>query len=429
MKKFLMILLVLLLGIPAQAAVSVRLDHGAALLNGQGDVVVDFGAWEDIVMLGAGRFAAEQNGLYALMDENGRALTGAEYSDLRLQGERILACREKLWGILGFDGEALCEFGYTRLIPGDAGRFWALKTDPDDLDSDELLLLDASGREQSTGLFVRRTAETASCGLLAVQLPESGLWGFCDESGALAVPAEYESAGSFTAGLAPVVKNGRWGAVDADGKSILPAQYDSLEITAAGTILASSPEAGVQVFSPEGDIIAAHGGNGAFAAAVGDGYAVYEEDCVRIFDERGSERFTASANASVSEGLNGQVIIADGPWGEENSFIAGTEARYMHIYPLGISADGPLYACMSVRSARYMNELLNEVQLAVDMDSARWGAANAQGELLIPMEYESLQYLGEDRLLAKAEGGWHMLNPQGDILWSGALSPNEAASS
>lgn len=428
MKKLLLILLALLLSMPAQAAVSVRLEDGSALLDASGSVIVDFGAWDDIVRLSADRFAAEQNGLYALLDAQGNALTETVYSDLRICGETVLACRDDLWGILTLHGTVRNDFQYTRLMDADAGRFWAIRTDPEDLNSDELFLLDASGRESSAGIFVRRTAEKASCGRLAVQVPETGLWGFCDPDGSLAVPAEYESVGRFTAGIAPVVQDGFWGAIDFDGKCIVPARYDSLEITEAGTILASVAGEGVRVFSPDGAQIAAHTEADAFAAAAGDGYAVYERDSASIFDAEGNERFTFSANASISEGLNGQILIADGPWGEENCFIAGTENRYRHLYPLAITVAGPLYACMSVNASEYMNELLGEVQLAVDMDSARWGTADANGALQLPMEYESLQYLGEDRLLVQTETQWQMLDLSGNVLWNHPINGDAEAS-
>lgn len=428
MKRYLLILLALLFCASAQAAVSVRLEDGAALLDAQGSVILDFGVWEDIVLLGENRFAAQRNGMYALMDETGAALTEAVYGDLRACGALFLACRDGKWGVLQADGSVLADFRYTRLIPGEAGFFWALKTDPDDLNSDALFLLDASGREKSAAFSVRRTAEASGCGLLAVQLSENGLWGFCDQYGNLAVPAEYESVGRFAAGIAPVVKDGCWGAIGTNGNLLIPARYDSLEITGAGSILASGMGEGVQLFSSEGKSISSHTGEGAFAAALGDGYVLYEKESVRIFDAEGNERFTASPDAAVSEGLNGQILISDGPWGEENSYIAGTEPRYRHLYPLGTAGDMPLYACMSVSASRYMNELLGEVQLAVDMDSARWGVADADGNLLLPMEYESIQYIAEGRLLVRMEGQLQLLDLSGNVLWTHGVRQSEAAS-
>lgn len=428
MKRLFLILLALLLSAPAQAAVSLRLNDGAALLDTHGSVIVDFGAWDDIVMLGNDRFAAGQNGLYALMDAGGSILTETAYSDLLSCRELYLACREDMWGILAPDGAIRAGFRYTRLIPSEADVFWALKTDPNDLNSDELFLLDASGVERSTKLSVRRTAEASGCGLLAVQLSENGLWGFCDQNGDMAVPAQYESVGRFTTGIAPVVQGGRWGAIDAAGNVLVHAQYDSLEITEAGCILAAKTGEGVQVFSAGGEIIASHEGEGSFAAALGDGYVLYEKEGVRIFDAVGNERFVFSADAAVSEGLNGQILIADGPWGEENSFIAGTENRYRHLYPLGMAGDAPLYACMSVSASQYMNELLGEMQLAVDMDSARWGVADAKGNLLLPMEYESIQYLGEERLLVQHRGQMQMLDLSGNVLFRrGSVRTEEAS--
>ena len=424
MKKILLIALILLLCASAQAAVCVRLEETAALLQRDGAVIVPPDVYEDIVSLGGDRFAARRDGAWALMNEEGKLLTSAIYSDLRPAGDLLLACRDEKWGLLRPDGTEITAFAYTRILWNGSDGFWALKTNPVDGDSDVLYLLSCEGTETETGLTLRRMGGAGE-GLLAVQLPGDGLWGYCDSRGDLVIPAQYSHAGAFRSGCAAVTLNDGFGAVNRSGEMIVPAQYDALEITSAGAILASAAGEGVKVFSPEGNEIAAYAGSESFAAAVGDGYAVYGGE-TRIFSAEGEQMHTASGRASVSEGLNGDLIIADGAWGESCAAIAGTENYHQHIYPLGMDGDEALYACMRVNASRYMNDLLGEEQLAVDMDSARYGVTDGQGNILLPAEYESVAYLGEGRLLVQSGGLWQMNDTAGRVYWEyGSMQSEE----
>ena len=56
-----------------------------------------------------------------------------------------------------------------------------------------------------------------------------GLWGYADPTGALAVPARFEQAGSFAGGLAAVQQGGRWGYVGPDGALAIAPAYASAQ--------------------------------------------------------------------------------------------------------------------------------------------------------------------------------------------------------
>ena len=426
MKKILLIVLILSLLFSAQAAVCVRLEDTAALLDENGALIVAPEIYADIVSLGENRFAAREKDSWALMNDRGELLTPAVYSDLRAAGAVLLGCRDEKWGLLRPDGTEITAFEYTRILRDGERRFWALKTSPADADSDILYIISSDGRETETALTLRRMGQ-ASEGLLAVQLPGSSLWGYCDIRGELVIPAEYTFAGAFRSGCAAVTQNGFFGAVNPAGEWIVPANYDALEITSAGLILATVTGEGVRVFSGEGREIAVYDGAETFASPAGDGYAVFGEE-TRIFNAEGELLHTASSRASVSEGLKGDLIVADGAWGEECVFIAGTRNRHQNLYPLGMDGENALYACLRVNASRYMNDLLGEEQLAVDMDSARYGVTDARGNLLIPAEYESVQYLGGGRLLLQSGGLWQMCDSEGTIYWEHGVMQSEAPS-
>lgn len=428
MQKILLIAVVMLLIFSAQASLSVRLEDTAALLDENDSTIIDTGIYRDIVPLGENRFAVTGDlKKYALMDGEGTLLTEEIYEDMRLAEGNILARRNGLWGLMDLSGAETSDFNYTRLVGGD-NSFWAIKGNLSDQDSDELFILHPDGSETDTGLMVRRIAEAAGNGRIAVQPQGSLAWGYCDEEGKIVIPAAYSHAGAFESGRAAVVQDGKYGVIDTNGAWILPAEHDFLEISPSGMMLASSAGSGISVFSPDGDEIAAYPGGETFAALVGDAYAVYAPETLVLYDADGQEILSASRKAALLEGLNGQYILSDGSWGEACVSIWGTDAAYQNIYPLGLADGRAIYAYMQVNAARYMNDLLDEIQLALDMENARYGVIGQYGEILLEAQYQSIQYAADDRLLTHRDGLWELRDTAGNVYWSHGVMQSEEAS-
>ena len=125
----------------------------------------------------------------------------------------------------------------------------------------------------------------------------------------------------------------------------------------------------------------------------------------------------AAPNASVLEGIGGQWIVSEGAWGEECVHLLGSDAVYQNLYPLGTAGEEALYACMTVNVGRYMNDKLGEIQLSTDMDSARYGVVGSDGEVLLEPVYRALYFLEDDRLLARSDEAWLVLDTSGEVYW------------
>lgn len=396
----------------AHAAMAVRMDDAAALLREDGGEIVPQGIYSDIVPLGEDLFAATEDGaLYALLDGSGAALTGAVYEELRLSGGVLAAWRDGGWGLLSRDGSELGDFAYSAILPNGAGGCWALR-DVEELRA--VYLLGADGAARDSGLRALRWGEPGE-GLLPV-MTEAGLWGCCDASGAMAIPARYEWLGSFTAGCAAAVQNGRYGAIDRSGSWIVDAEWDFLEISPEGLLLLAGPD-GAQVCSTDGSAIATVPGEGVWIARAGRGYAVGDEASLRVYDASGSLIETLAPDASVAEGLDGQLVISEGMWGESCVRLSGTALTYQNLYPLGTAEGKPVYAALEVRSARYQSDLLNEVQVSVDMESARYGLVDGDGLPLPPEGYLSVRFLADDRFLVQSESQYRVINSWGKVYW------------
>lgn len=64
-------------------------------------------------------------------------------------------------------------------------------------------------------------------------------WGYLDAAGRVAIKPQFDEAGPFSDGLAPVRVADRWGYVRPDGAYALPPQYDAASAFAAGRALVS----------------------------------------------------------------------------------------------------------------------------------------------------------------------------------------------
>lgn len=423
------LLAVMLLAGNAQAALCVRMDDGAALLDRDGGEIVAPGTHSDIVFLGGGLYAAgNEGGLYALMDADGALRTEFLYDQLRCEGDLLLAQRDGLWGMLRADGTPLSGFVYSWMQPNGAGGAWAIAGDRSDAESDPLYRVSASGTVSETDLRVHAVGGGTE-GMLSVQLPGERRYGYCDAAGELAIPAQFDYAGDFTGGLAAAVLEGRYGAIDMLGAWVLQQEYDFLQISPAGFILAAVELEGVYVFDGSGAELARYEGNDVYAALAGEGYVVSDPDALQLYDASGALLLETSHDASVTEGIGGQWIVSDGAWGESCVRLLGTDSAYQNLYPLGTAGEDALYACMTVNVGRYMNDKLGEIQLSTDMDSARYGVVGSDGEVLLEPVYRALYFLEDDRLLARSDEAWLVLDTSGEVYWTwDALMQTEATS-
>ena len=60
------------------------------------------------------------------------------------------------------------------------------------------------------------------------------------------------------------------------------------------------------------------------------------------------------------------------------------------------------------------------------MDSARYGVVDAEGWKLTDCVYLALDFLADDRLLARTEEAWQMIDARGNVLWEHA-APTQSA--
>lgn len=416
MKKLFVLLLMLLLAQSASATVALRMDDGAVLADADGYEIVPFGVYEDIVPLGRELYAAVRDEKCALMDADGRLLGDFVFDRLKLTDGLLLGSIGGRQCILNPDGSLRTDAAYGLIVPNGAGGAWAIRGTNGDVASDELLIIAPDGKEKPGGIYVRSMDQASGSGLLAVLPSDASSYIYCDTSGKPAVQSGFDTAGTFENGLAVVSVGGSFGVIDDTGKMVLPADYSFADVSEEGMILGVGDD-GVVLCDADGKILMDCAGEGYSAAFAGEYIQLYDGEKLQIHAPDGSLLMTLDADAAVYPGIDGQLIISDGAWGEACVYLDGWNEQYRNLHPLGHAQGNAVYAFMEVRVARYMNNLLDEVQITADMDTARYGLINSAGEILLPARYLSIDWLKDDRFLVQTEKEWRMTDSKGRVYW------------
>lgn len=416
MKKYAILLCLLLVAGNAFASIAVRTDGGTALVDLDGGEIVPFGIYDDIVPLGNDLFAAALQGKSALMNAEGALLTDHAYDHILHRDGLLMAGTDGKWRLLAENGRAKTGLDYGLIIPNGFGGAWAMHGTNDVFSADELFLLDEEGREEDAGMMVRRMGEQSGNGLLAVMQMDADTFVYVNTDGEIAFDADYETAGSFVNGAAIVSDGGYFGAINTEGEWILPPEYTFADVHEDGMVLAVNAD-GAILCGIDGNIRWRISGENLSAAFAGENVLVYNGEDLFVYTLDGVIRNELPSDAAVYAGLEGRLIISEGAWGEHCVYLDGTPDKYQNIYPLGRAKGEAVYAFMEVRAVRYMNNLLGEAQLSADMNTARYGIMDQNGEILLPARYLQLEYLCDNRFLVRTENQWRMIDINGSVYW------------
>lgn len=114
-------------------------------------------------------------------------------------------------------------------------------------------------------------------------------WGFIRGDGELVIVPEYEDAGQFNEGLAPVTKRGRMGFVDKKGKVVITAEYDDV----------TPFEGGITIVEKAGKMGALDRRNKMMVPVEYDDVGVLSSDMILVEDKGKVGYFDASGNQVV----------------------------------------------------------------------------------------------------------------------------------
>ena len=143
-----------------------------------------------------------KNGLYGLLDENGKEIVPAKYTQIEVLGNnRIALFAKNNIKIADAKGQII------------GGKFYEI------------------------GRFMPVDEADTNSEIFAAASLGHNKYGFIDKSGFFKIPPVFEGIHGFSNGFAPVKISGKWGLIDKNGKVALNAIYDSIWIMQNGLLI------------------------------------------------------------------------------------------------------------------------------------------------------------------------------------------------
>lgn len=147
--------------------------------------------------------------------------------------DRVAFEQDGLWGFRDADGKVVIAAQYFMVSPYTAEGVAGV------ISAGGAAFIDLSGRKVATALMFDNGPDYFVQGL--ARIVEGGKTGFVDRAGKIAIAPQFDAAGSFCEGLAPVcmgckevprgehheLVGGQWGFVDRTGAVVIPIAYDS----------------------------------------------------------------------------------------------------------------------------------------------------------------------------------------------------------
>ena len=417
----------------AQALYTAYLEEGTAVVDERGALFAPEAGYEYVYMVTGGdtpreqaRAAAKTDGGELLIDLDGNALTAAEYSFFGWEEGYIVFCKEEKYGLMDEDGHVLCE-GYGSLLGNGEGQFFALTGDPWDDTPDPVYLLNPQdGTRRETGVGTDMPILGGNGGLFTVHSAAQRAYGVMNSQGEWAVEPAFSWIGTFTCGYAPASDGGMLGVIDGEGRWVLEPACEFLQI-------AGAPEAPF-VLTRTGSTVRLLTLPGLEPMAVYPQvrYLDFGEESVAVCLE--SELLVLDGAGGVSCRLEvpaegeppqldlymgpGRMALIDGTWGEACEYIldgagnilsgpwqsvrwAGAEDRFLIAR----------FDTRRVEEPSFQYGYLQEVE-GTRRVTLTDGAGNA-----LSGEYDAMQYVGGDLLLARDGDAYYILSIQdGQVL-------------
>lgn len=412
----------------AEGALCVNAPGLCAFVDAAGNDLLPGGDFDSAFPVREGAlYAVGKKGAYRLSDGAGNALGDQVFSMVHDEGDRLIFRADGLCGAMDEAGNVRIEAAWTQLTVDGGSGYLALSGDPLDDRADELVHLDADGTAQPTGVMTMSGLQPVACDRMPVMGPD-GLYGAVDGEGRLVVPFEWAYVGPFEDGLALAWGADGAGLIDTEGKTVIPTVYRWLQ--RGQSLIAACADDRLDVYAPQGGVRRfTLAGEGIEAALAGECLWVVREGRCTLYAPDGAMLAEGDADLRFTAGLRGQLIAADGAWGEACQWLvdpdgSAASGRFQQLLPL--CADR--YAYLEMEGVEYYSEELGGLQRSWNYDGARYGLLDGTGTPLTDAVYTDICAAGEDRLLLIGEGSVQLADLNGAVLRTWVTAEGEAPS-
>ena len=392
-----MLALMLVTGAQAQSLYAVQASGVAALVDRDGaEILRDEAADSAFAVLPDALFALGIAGSYGLYDAAGKPVNAERYDMLEAAEGAVLYRQNGLCGAMDLAGVTLVPPAWAQLTCAGEGAFLALEGDIYDDLPDEMICVTPDGARLTTGSFTADGLHAFHDDRMPFMLSD-GQYGYVDGRGRQVIPPQWRWAGPFFDGVAIVSDGGDMGLIDAQGRVVVSPRYAWMR-RGGGFIVGLDAEGRVDVYAADGSALRFTWPDNADAAEVCGAYiVVWSGDRALLLDAGGTRLHEGPAGTLYTPGLDGQVIVSEGEWGEACQYLmnpdgSAASASYQYILPL----CGGRYAFMSF--GRKASEYAWS-QADWDYDNAHWGLLSADGRVLLDAAYDEILPAGDDRLV------------------------------
>ncbi|MBR0368994.1 MAG: WG repeat-containing protein [Clostridia bacterium] len=419
--------LMLMAGAQAQSLYAVQAAGVAAVVDGDGvEIIRDEAADSAFAVVPDALFALGTVGGYGLYDAAGKRVNAERYDMLEAAEGAVLYRQNGLCGAMDDRGGALIPPEWAQLTCAGEGAFLALEGDIYDDLPDEMICVTPDGARLTTGSFTADGLHPFRDGRMPFMLSD-GQYGYVDGQGRQVIPPQWRWAGPFSDGVA-IVSDGRdMGLIDAQGEVVVSPRYAWMR-RGEGFIVGLDDEGRVDVYSADGSGPRFTWSGVADAAEVCGAYiVVWSGDKALLLDAVGTCLREGPAGTLYTPGLDGQVIVSEGEWGEACQYVmnpdgSAASASYQYILPL----CGGRYAFMTFE--RKASEYAWS-QADWDYDNARWGLLSEDGRALLDAAYDEILPAGDDRLVLATGDAVIFTDLDGNALKTWTVTETAAPSS
>jgi hypothetical protein len=356
-------------------------DFQTGLIDTRGRSVAEF-AYEPVVPLGDGRFAATVNSRYGLRDADGRWILPPRFYALADEA-----------GPLHGPGT----FADTGLYPAAvlAPHHWSV--------------LDARGGVTASGDFewVEKLHAQAG-GPDRFLVRQEGLYGIADAGLKLRVEPQYEEIEEAEDGLLEVKLNGKVGCIDVAGSTVVALEFREIEDCRRGEMLAKKAGSGWGVWAQgRGWLIEPE--HESIDALWPGAYVVGSENHRRIL-----RLARGAASGTAPEQLGGEYTEAGVTMGSEFWFVKRDD-RYAIV-----RADSPVPDEFPIEAMETISihvpgrpRALPWVYMVKVRIGDRWGVIDRQGRPVLPVRYEAIGASNRGGIAVKLDGRWGVVDSRG----------------
>ncbi len=400
----------------------VTADQGVFLVSESGSALDLSSAWSDLYCVSENALYAvglEKSGKmrYALCDVNGRLLTEPIYASLSAMQGGVLFYINGAYGWMDVSGSEMIPSDYTQLVSAGEDTFYALLTNPNDDQADQIYLVDKKNRSTATGVWTTVALDAVSDARMPFCEEKTALYGYLDDAGQIAIPPQFEYAGAFSNGLADAVSGEKHGLIDTSGAWVLAPEYSyiyhgdgfyiALTNSCCTVFDADGKTERFRLEEPNLEV-----------AAVGSAVVVIGPDSLRVFNRDGALLHTYTSAVSVVEGVKGQLLVFEGDWGSKSVHIIDSDGKQLeradqHLIPL----DETHYVFVTMNTALYNSNLLGGTRYSVNYESLQEGMIDSNGNEIIPAEYSEIRALGIERYLLISENALTIVDAGGNAIW------------